>query len=83
MTVRLAGGVEHPSSSTILLAWLGGINLAATAASKNIISDKPLLDGIPDTGRDEAEDDTEDDTDGVQGAEVVEPTSLASGLGLS
>ena len=52
--------------------------MAAPAASDKTIGDKPVLDGVPDTDCDEAD----GDTDGVQGADVVEPTALARGLGI-
>ena len=80
MAVRLAVRGDHPSSITSLWARLGGVHLAAAAADKTI-GDKPVLDGVPDLV-DEA-DDKEDDTDGVHGAAVVDPTSLARGLGIS
>ena len=39
-----------------------------------------MLDGVPDT--DGEADGMDEDTDGVQGADVVVPTSLANGLGI-
>ena len=54
----------------------------AAAAAEKTIGDKPVLDGVPDPVCEAGADDMED-ADGVHGVGVVvEPTSLASGLGI-